>query len=76
MHVFEHPYALFERDRTGEAGDLRWQAIGLAGGIAQLLVAHTVREEGEEDVVRIVSTRRATRKERNRYDETGAPDAG
>jgi uncharacterized protein len=75
MYVIEDPYA-FEQDRTGEAGDLRWQAIGLAGGIALLLLAHTVREEGEDDLVRIVSARRATRKERHRYDETCAPDAG
>ena len=43
MQVFEDPYALFEQDRTGEAEELRWQALGLAGGVAVLLVAHTVR---------------------------------
>jgi uncharacterized DUF497 family protein len=76
MHVFEDPYALFEQDRTGEAGELRWQALGLAGGVVLLLVAHTVREEGKDEVVRPISARRATRKERNRYDETRAQDAG
>lgn len=43
MHVFEDPYALFDQDRTGEMGELRWQAIGQAGGVAVLLVAHIVR---------------------------------
>ena len=42
MHVFEDPDALFEQDRT-EAGELRWQALGLAEGIILLLVAHTVK---------------------------------
>ena len=76
MQVFENPYALFEQDRTGEAGELRWQALGLAGGVAVLLVAHTVREDGEDEVFRLISARRATRKERNRYEQTRAQDAG
>ena len=75
MHVFEDPYALFDRDRTDEAGEPRWQALGLAGGVAVLLVAHTIREEGEDEVIRLISARRPTRKERNRYEQTRAQDA-
>jgi uncharacterized protein (DUF4415 family) len=33
---------------------LRWQALGLAGGVVLLLAAHTVREEGEDEVVRLI----------------------
>jgi uncharacterized DUF497 family protein len=76
MHVFEDPNALFEQDRTGEAGEPRWQALGLAGGVAVLLVAHSVREEGADEVIRLISARRATQKERNRYEQTRAQDAG
>ena len=75
MHLFDDPHARFEQDRTGEAGEPRWQALGLAGGVVLLLVAHTVREEGGDEVVRLISARRATRRERNRYDETRAQDA-
>ena|SRR5436190_1935076 len=75
MHVFEDPYAFFDRDRTDEAGAPRWQALGLAGGVAVLLVAHTIREEGEDEVIRLISARRPTRKERNRYEQTRAQDA-
>ena len=75
MLVFEDPYALFEQDRTGPAGELRSQALGLAGGVLLLLVAHTVREEGSDEVIRLISARRATRKERNRYEQTRAQDA-
>jgi hypothetical protein len=41
----------------------------LVGGVALLLVAHTVREEGGGEVIRIVSARRANKEERNRYAE-------
>ena len=76
MHVFEDPHALFEQDRTGEGGELRWQALGLAGGVAVLLVAHTVRVEAEGEVIRLISGRRATRKERHRYEQTRTQNAG
>jgi uncharacterized protein len=72
MHVFEDPYALFDHERIDEAGELRWQALGLAGGAIVLLVVHTVREEGQHEVIRLISARRATRKERKRYEETRA----
>jgi uncharacterized DUF497 family protein len=68
MLVFADPYALVEQDRL-EGGELRWQTLGLAGGILLLLVAHTVRSEQEEEIIRIISARKAVRKERNRYDE-------
>lgn len=75
MHVFDDPYALFHPDRSDRAGELRWKAVGLAGGVAVLLVVHTVREESEGEVIRLISARRATRKERQRYDEIRAQDA-
>ena len=76
MHVFDDPHALFEQDRIGEGGEPRWQAIGLAGGVVLLLVAHTVREEGPDELIRLISARRANREEGKRYDETRAQDAG
>src|ERR1700674_4152670 len=66
--VFADPYALAEQDRW-EGGELRWQTLGLAGGIVLLLVAHSVRNEQEGEIIRIISARRAVRKERKRYDE-------
>lgn len=74
MYVFDDPCALFEQDRTDEAGELRWHAVGLADGVAVLVVVHAVREEGE--VVRLISARLATRKERNRYEQIRAQDPG
>jgi hypothetical protein len=54
MYVFVDFHALFEQDRTDETGAPRWQAIGLAGGVAVLLVAHTVREEDGEEIIRLI----------------------
>ena len=65
---FADAYALVEQDRI-EGGELRWQTLGLVGGVVLLLVAHTVRNEGEGEIIRIISARKATRKERIRYDQ-------
>jgi uncharacterized DUF497 family protein len=76
IHIFEDPYVLSVQDRI-ENGELRWQSIGLAGGILLILVAHTVRssQDEQDEIVRIISARRANRKERIQYDENRAKDA-
>src|ERR1700722_320306 len=68
MLVFSDPYALVEQDRI-EGGELRWQTLGLVGGVVLLLVAHTVRDESEDEIIRIISARKASRKERICYDQ-------
>ena len=66
--VFEDPYAITEPDRI-VAGEVRWQTVGLVGGVAMLLVAHTSIERNEDELIRIISARRANRQERRRYEE-------
>lgn len=69
--VFADPYHLSRQDREVE-GEARWQTIGMAGGLHVLLVAHTVTDPGEhggEEVVRIISARKATPQERRIYAE-------
>lgn len=66
--VFEDPHALTRFDRISD-GEERWQTMGVAGGVALLLVAHLDYEENGEMVVRIISARRATRHERKSYEE-------
>ena len=69
VHVFDDPDALVEQDRI-EGGERRWQTLGLVGGILLLLVAHTVRsEDGGDEIIRIISARRADRKEKERYEK-------
>lgn len=68
MLVFADPFALVEQDRS-EGRELRWQTLGLVGDIVLLLVAHTVRDEDQDEIIRIISARKAVRKERKRYDQ-------
>jgi uncharacterized DUF497 family protein len=74
MLVLADPFALVDQDRI-EGGELRWQTLGLVGGVVLLLVAHTVRGEGEDEIIRIISARKAARKERQRYDENREKDS-
>ena len=62
--VFDHPYHLTRQDREVE-GEPRWQTIGIVNGVHVLLVAHVVSED--EEVIRILSARKATRRERSIY---------
>ncbi len=66
--VFEDPFAISIQDRTVE-GEQRWQTLGLAGGVVILLVAHTYEDENGEEVIRIVSARKATPRERMIYEQ-------
>jgi uncharacterized protein len=66
MLVFHDPYALFEQDRIVD-GEVRWRALGMVEDLTILFVVHTIREQGEDEIVRIISARRASRRERRRY---------
>ena len=64
MLVFDDPYHLTRQDREVE-GEPRWQTIGMVNGVHVLTVAHTV--DDDEELVRIFSARKATRRERSIY---------
>jgi len=66
--VFEDPDHLSTQDRH-EGGEERWQTLGRIGLVAIFLVAHTYEDENGEEVVRIISARKASKAERRRYDE-------
>jgi len=67
--VFADPFIMVEQDRF-ENGEYRWQTLGIAEGHTLLLVAHTVwDEEGDVEVIRIISARHAEPKERKRYEQ-------
>jgi hypothetical protein len=71
MAVFRDPLYVTVQDRI-EDGEPRWQTVGTLDGSLLLAVAHTVREELDQgkwvEVIRIISVRPATRKERRRYE--------
>ena len=70
--VFHDPLQVSVQDRI-EDGEERWQTFGMVRGLLLVMVAHTLRaEDHAETVVRIISARRADRKERRFYeDENG-----
>lgn len=72
MRAFADPFAFSERERT-VSGEERWQTLGRVEGDVLLLMAHTVREEHENgsvvEIIRIISARKADRKERRRYEQ-------
>lgn len=66
--VFDDPFQLSILDGY-EHGEERWKTLGLVGTIVVLLVVHTHAERDGEEVIRIISARKATKHERARYEE-------
>lgn len=73
LRVFADPFAITNQDRI-ENGEQRWPSLGTVEGYLLLLVAHTVRDdEGGKEIVRIISARRADKKERKLYEQGNSP---
>ena len=67
--VFRDPMYASLQDRV-EDGEERWQTLGVVRGVLLLLVAHTVEEESSTGIaIRIISARRANRRERRFYEQ-------
>jgi uncharacterized protein len=68
--VFDDPNALSIPDRI-ENGEERWQTIGMIENIVIVMVAHTIKLETDTqaEIIRIISARKATRAERQEYEE-------
>lgn len=64
--VWDDPRHLLVFDRF-EDGEPRWRAIGLVDAVLILIVVHTYRGDDEE-IVRIIGARKATRRERQEYE--------
>jgi len=67
--VFDDPFCITFVERVTD-GEERWHAIGSIEKVILLVVVHTYREENSEEVIRIISARRATRKEKKLYAQT------
>jgi len=65
--VFGDPHCASRIDRNS-AQEERWQTIGVSEGVVLLFVSHTY-QEGEEIVIRIISARLATLRERRLYEK-------
>jgi uncharacterized DUF497 family protein len=73
--VFKDERCLIRFDRVDVDGEQRWHALGAVseepGAALILLVAHVYREEDRdgEEIVRIISARRAGKNDVRRYQE-------
>jgi uncharacterized protein len=70
--VFEDEYCMIGPDRVDKTGEQRWHAIGAVRiepeVAAVLLIVHAYREHSDgEEVIRIISARRAEKHEIRRY---------
>jgi len=67
--AFDDPLHVTRQDRLEDDGELRWKTIGLVNRTLLLLVAHTLTDDdGNEEIVRIISARTATASERKSYE--------
>lgn len=66
--VFNDPQAVSLQDRVVE-GEERWQTLGMVSDTV-LIVAHTYRDEASDEVIRLISARKATACERRAYAES------
>lgn len=70
--VFGDPHQVTVPDPC--EADERWDTIGVVKGVVEVFVAHTISEQEDEngeieEEIRIISARRATRRERDKYYE-------
>ena len=66
--VFDDPLHVSILD-TKSKDEERWVTLGKSTTGKALVVVHTYREEGGHEMIRIISARRATKKEVHHYEE-------
>jgi len=69
--VFLDPEALDGPDLQHSSAELRFLRLGRSAGGRVLMVAYTLRRSADAEAIRIISARRASRRERAAYT---APD--
>ena len=67
--IFYDENAIEFYDQAHSFRENRYLMIGLSSRIRPLLVSYTVREGKDEDIIRIISSRKPTKKEQKAYFE-------
>ena len=68
--VFKDPKALSIYDDEHSGHEDRWITLGLASNSSLLVVHHTFKHiDGDNVAIRIISSRKATKKEKKQYTE-------
>ena len=68
-YVFADPYALNRFDDEHSTAEDRWVLLGKSLGKILILVVHTFKTSFDIEHIRIISARKATRKEKQTYQE-------
>ena len=50
-------------------GEQRWKTMGFVGGLVIIVVVHTYTEKEDKEIIRIISARKATKRERKYYEK-------
>ena len=66
-YVFTDPFALNKYDGKHSKIEDRWILLGKSLNKLILVVVHTFREKNNVEIVRIISARKATKKEKTAY---------
>ena len=66
-YVFADPYALNKYDEEHSENEDRWLLLGKSINEVILVVVHTFREQDGVELVRIISARKATKRESKEY---------
>lgn len=68
IHIFDDPYILSWLDQQYEYGEDRWISLGSIENEIIIVVVHTDRStENEKEIIRIISARKANKKEQTQY---------
>ena len=66
-YVFSDPFALNKYDNMHSEEEDRWILLGKSLNEVILVVVHTFKDENDIEFVRIISARKATKKEKQAY---------
>uniref|UniRef100_UPI0040569B9C BrnT family toxin n=1 Tax=Candidatus Electronema sp. TaxID=2698783 RepID=UPI0040569B9C len=70
-YVFADPFALNRYDDEHSQEEDRWVLLGKSLNEIILVVVHTLRDDEQTEVIRIISARRATKQEKHVYHKKG-----
>ena len=68
-YVFADKFALNKFDEKHSENEDRWIILGKSLNETLLLVVHTFRDNNNEEFIRIISARKATKKEKQTYNK-------
>ena len=69
--VFDDPSFVSFIERV-EDGEERWHAIGMIEDVLLIVAVHAYRVEGSDEVIRMISARRATSRDRKLYEKANS----